>query len=120
MSTIIINPSWTGEIVIRLFSRLVEYEITKNSPDDITNNIARQEGYQAGYMQCLSDIFHEVDEHEIMVIVREITQGQLSIEKTLMALNSFRKECDQEAIHIAVSKYIYDNTHQVLKALRGK
>ncbi len=64
MSIVIVEPAFTPESLVAIFSHLCNHEVKKRLA--ATPGVAHHEGIQTGYINCLIDMFGEAPDKELI------------------------------------------------------
>jgi len=130
MASYILKPSYTTEMLVSIFNRLCCAEVRKR----IGFQSEMQEGFQNGYIYCLTDLFGQIsdEEHEKMFdagqsylhIIDKIVEFGLQV--TIDAMKNNDEELSIEDLKLinalvlgVVRQYIKDNLQEVSAAIRN-
>lgn len=130
MASYILKPSYTAEMLVSIFNRLCCAEVRKQigfQPD-------LQEGFQNGYIYCLTDLFGEVSDEEsekifdsgqsYLHVIDKIVEFGLQV--TIDAMKNNDEEVTIEDLKLinalvlgVVRQYIKDNLQEVSMSIRN-
>ncbi len=123
MSTTIIQPTWTTEMVHRVFSTLTNWEVRKR-----TNDLSEMRyGQQDGYIMCLIDLFSSFGsdnndcEQDVncLDLVDKIANSLVDVLPYLESEDDIDMTSLNKTVDHAVTEFLEDNMDLALESLKS-